>query len=115
MHARASCIASTNLNPRRIDSLIIHEIGLGVNSPLCRERRTVVQARLSFIINTARTTLVLPKSIVQSASVLATGAGGGALIVTVVVAEAVCPMSSTTLHVTAISPGGDDLSRGRAA
>lgn len=79
MHARASCIASTNLNPRRIDSLIIHEIGLGVNSPLCRERRTVVQARLSFIINTARTTLVLPKSIVQSASVLATGAGGGCI------------------------------------
>jgi len=33
------------------------------------------------------------------------GGGGGAITVTDVVAEAVCPLSSTTLHVTVIAPG----------
>src|ERR1700712_1954050 len=45
------------------------------------------------------------KLMVHSAEVVGAGGGGGACTVTVVIPEAVWPLSSTTLPVTVIGPG----------
>src|SRR6202453_4743748 len=71
----------------------------------CRLREISSRQALASLSTRAGRRASRSKLIEQRALVVGAGGGGGAFTVTVVLADAVCPLSSTTLQVTVIVPG----------